>query len=77
MAFKHDKVGCNTAFEYWKRKFDGDVSLFPTDSRVCLEQRVIVYPNYIDSKKTVAEGRRIPRDKGKQTSTNTGSVLAV
>ena len=27
-------------------------------------QRIIIYPNYIDSKKTVAEGRRIPKDKG-------------
>ena len=30
---------------------------------MCL-QRIIIYPNYIDSKKTVAEGRRIPKDKG-------------
>jgi len=27
-------------------------------------QRVIIYPNYIDSKKKVSEGRRIPLDKG-------------
>lgn len=27
------------------------------------DQRVIVYPNYINSKKTVAEGRRIPKPK--------------
>jgi len=28
-------------------------------------QRVILYPNYINAKKTIAEGRRIPKDKGK------------
>lgn len=28
-------------------------------------QRVIIYPNYLNSTKTVAEGRRIPKDKGK------------
>jgi hypothetical protein len=27
-------------------------------------QRIIVYPNYINSKKTVAEGRRIPAGLG-------------
>ena len=27
-------------------------------------QRVIVYPHYISAQKTVAEGRRIPKDKG-------------
>lgn len=25
-----------------------------------------MYPNYIDSKKTIAEGRRIPRDTGRR-----------
>lgn len=29
-----------------------------------LLQRVIIYPNYLNIKKTVAEGRRIPKDKG-------------
>jgi hypothetical protein len=29
-----------------------------------LLQRVIVYPNYMNSKKTVAEGRRIPANLG-------------
>ena len=28
-------------------------------------QRVILYPNYINSLKTMAKGRRIPKDKGK------------
>lgn len=27
------------------------------------DKRVIVYPNYLNSTKTVAEGRRIPKDK--------------
>lgn len=27
-------------------------------------QRVIIYPNYIDSRKTVAQGRRIPKELG-------------
>lgn len=27
------------------------------------DKRVILYPNYIDAKKTVAEGRRIPKNK--------------
>lgn len=30
---------------------------------VCL-QRIIVYPDYINAVKTVAQGRRIPKDKG-------------
>lgn len=30
----------------------------------CNVQRIIVYPNYIDSTKTVAEGRCIPKDLG-------------
>ena len=34
-------------------------------SRILDLQRIIIYPNYVDSKKTVAEGRRIPKDKGK------------
>ena len=31
---------------------------------IVLRQRVIIYPPYLNSKKTVAEGRRIPLDKG-------------
>ena len=31
-----------------------------------LLQRVIVYPNYLDNRKTVAQGRRIPKELGKQ-----------
>lgn len=27
------------------------------------DKRLVIYPNYLDSKKTVAEGRRIPLDK--------------
>lgn len=27
------------------------------------DKRVILYPNYINAKKTIAEGRRIPKDK--------------
>ena len=31
-------------------------------------QRVVIYPCYINSKKTIAEGRRIPVEKGKESS---------
>lgn len=31
----------------------------------CALQRIILYPNYINSLKTMAKGRRIPKDKGK------------
>lgn len=27
-------------------------------------QRLIIYPDYLNAAKTVAEGRRIPKDKG-------------
>ena len=27
-------------------------------------QRVIIYPNYLDNRKTVAQGRRIPKELG-------------
>lgn len=30
-------------------------------------QRVIVYPDYINAVKTVAEGRRVAKDKGRRT----------
>ena len=34
-------------------------------SYACALQRAILYPNYINSLKTMAKGRRIPKDKGK------------
>lgn len=39
----------------------------PTPCRLSLIslQRVIIYPNYLDNRKTVAEGRRIPKELGK------------
>ena len=30
-------------------------------------QRVIIYPAYIDVKKTVAQGRRVSKGKGRKT----------
>lgn len=34
------------------------------DERSLVSQRVIVYPAYIDSKKTIAGGRKITKQKG-------------
>lgn len=44
----------------------------PTHTRA---QRVIIYPNYLNAKKTVAEGRRIPADKGAGACEESGSLL--
>ena len=59
MAYEHDKVyACLCTVRNTSGK--SCVSLLPMLSW----QRVILYPNYIDGKKTVAEGRRIPKTKG-------------
>ena len=36
-------------------------------------QRIIIYPNYLDSRKTVAMGRRIPKELGEQQTAAAGS----
>ncbi|KAA6429867.1 MAG: signal recognition particle 19 kDa -like [Trebouxia sp. A1-2] len=41
------------------------------------DKRVILYPNYINAKKTIAEGRRIPKDKGKDACENPNVVEMV
>lgn len=63
---RHDGVktaalqrGCNSCGASHHR------SCLPTDLRhLPLLQRVIIYPSYIDNRKTVAQGRRIPREQG-------------
>lgn len=42
-----------------------DGHYIPADGCRLCAQRVIVYPCYINSKKTVAQGRKIPLSKGK------------
>lgn len=59
MSRDHDKV-CAANFA---SEIDKTICRYPSTTIVSV-QRVIIYPNYIDSKKTVAEGRRIPKDKG-------------
>ena len=56
MSFDHDKV----------RYLDMYGHLIDNHGvTICFFQRVVVYPHYIWSGKTVAEGRRIPKELGK------------
>ena len=48
----------------------------PPASTTPSTQRVILYPAYINSKRTVSEGRRIPADKGARAARAADSAFS-
>ena len=49
------------------------LSRSPCSRFLCL-QRVIIYPNYLDSRKTVAMGRRVPKELGEQQQASAATL---
>ena len=67
MEIIHDKVSKYSFACYCKSLFEQqEVRTLCTSIEACIlsMQRVIIYPAYIDAKKTVAQGRRVAKSKG-------------
>ena len=67
MEVIHDKVSKYSFAYYYESLFDQQevrTLCIVTEACILSMQRVIIYPAYIDAKKTVAQGRRVAKSKG-------------
>ena len=66
-ALDHDKVCMHSDHRGWTSDASCTYDVHGGMMLAFLVQRVVIYPAYINSKVTVAGGRRVPKSEGKLT----------